>query len=56
MGECVTIEIIQDGLVVASMTGRKDDAERQAAHYALIYGQDGPVEMRAKRKAQRNPR
>lgn len=52
----VTIEIIQDSLIVASVTGRKDDAERQAAHYVLIYGQDGPVEMRTKRKAQRNPR
>lgn len=48
MGEPITIEIIQDGMVVASVTGRKDDAERQAAHYALIYGQDGPVEMRTK--------
>lgn len=38
-------EVWQDGICVASAEG--PGAEREAAHYALVYGQDGPVTTRA---------
>ena len=40
-------------LRVASVTGHKQDAEREIAHYAAIYGQDGPVEIRTRRNRAR---
>lgn len=38
--------IIQDGLVVAgASSSRRSDALAQALHYAMNYGQSGPVEI-----------
>ena len=37
--------IKQDGMVVAGGHAPKTEAQREAAHYALVYGQDGPVEI-----------
>jgi hypothetical protein len=38
--------IYQDGLRVASGSSTDEaDARREAAHYALMYGQDGPVKV-----------
>lgn len=42
-------EVVQDGIVVASAWGR--DRARvlaEASHYAAVYAQDGPVELRIK--------
>lgn len=36
-------EIWQDDMPVASASGPRDLAEREARHYAVMYGQDGPV-------------
>lgn len=36
-------------LRVASVTGQKQSAEREIAHYAMVYGQGGSVEIRARR-------
>lgn len=42
-------QVIQDGIVVASAWGRDhDDVLSQAAHYAAVYAQDGPVTLRIK--------
>lgn len=41
-----SFEIWQDGMPVASCSGPRALAEAEAAHYALVYGQDGPVEIR----------
>lgn len=44
-----TFEIMQDGLSVVQGSG--DDLEqvhRDAMHYAMVYGQDGPFEWRWK--------
>lgn len=38
-------EVWQAGIRVAVAEG--PGAEREAAHYALVYGQDGPVSTRA---------
>jgi len=35
----------QAGMVVASGSGPYEAVKREAAHYALIYGQDGPVKV-----------
>lgn len=37
-------ELEQDGRVVASGEGPREDMLREAMHYATIYGQDGPVQ------------
>lgn len=42
-------QVVQDGVVVASAWGR--DRARvlaEVAHYAALYAQDGPVELRIK--------
>jgi len=39
-------EIWQDGLMVAWVSGPRSRAEADAAHHALVYGQDGPVDVR----------
>jgi hypothetical protein len=36
----------QDGMVVASGSGPYEDIKREAAHYAAVYRQDGPVKVR----------
>jgi hypothetical protein len=41
--------IKQGGIVVAAGSGPRSFAEREAAHYALVYGQDGPVEMKIRK-------
>ncbi len=42
-------QVIQDGMVVASAWGRDHDRVlAEAAHYAAVYAQDGPVELRIK--------
>ncbi len=48
--EWIDIEVWQDGMCVAKVSAHEVDAMREAAHYAMVYGQDGPVEVfRAKR-------
>lgn len=40
--------LFQDGMMVASVyCERLYDAQREIAHYAMVYGQDGPVEIQA---------
>ncbi len=42
-------EVVQDGMVVASAWGRdKARVLAEASHYAAMYAQDGPVELRIK--------
>ena len=45
----------QDGQKVAGVVGKnKSEVRAQAMHYALMYGQDGPVKVRfSSRKARR---
>ena len=39
----------QDGIVVARGDApSQEDAEREAAHYGMMYGQDGPVVVSVK--------
>jgi len=38
-------EVRCNGESVAWATGKRDEAKREAEHYAFIYGQDGPVEV-----------
>lgn len=33
-------------MVVASVSGPRDSAKTEIDHYALVYSQDGPVEIR----------
>jgi hypothetical protein len=35
----------QDGMTVASGSGPYTDIQREAAHYAMVYRQDGPVRV-----------
>ena len=53
-------QVVQDGIVVASAWGRNQGAVlAQAAHYAALYAQDGPVTLRIKpdkRKRKPSPR
>lgn len=42
MKEC-DFEVTQGGMTVASGTGPHDSAVSEAMHYAMTYGQDGPV-------------
>lgn len=39
----IELEIWQDGFCVASVIAPEHDAIREARHYAMIYGQDGPI-------------
>jgi hypothetical protein len=40
-------QLWQGGMLVATVEGpTRAFAEREIAHYALMYGQDGPVEIR----------
>lgn len=36
----------QGGQIVASGSGPMEDVRREAAHYAAVYRQDGPVTVR----------
>lgn len=41
--------VMQDGMEVASAyAASRADALKEARHYALVYGQDGPVEVQEK--------
>mgnify|MGYP000447632108 CR=1 FL=1 len=37
--------LIQDGVEVASVYGPSGDARREIVHYAMVYAQDGPVQI-----------
>lgn len=50
--EPVTFDLYQDGLRVASVTADRASAFQQINHYAAVYSQDGPVEIR-ERKSRR---
>jgi len=39
-------ELWQDGVMVASVEGEPEDARREILHYAMVYAQDGPVDIR----------
>lgn len=39
-------EVWQDGMMVASGSGPRDRAMAEMAHYATVYGQDGPVAVK----------
>jgi len=41
----VEIEVWQDGMCVAGVSAPHEDAMKEAVHYAMVYGQDGPVEV-----------
>lgn len=43
MTERAEFDILQDDMLMASVEGLRADAIREACHYAMIYGQDGPV-------------
>ena len=45
-----TFELWQDGIKVAVVIAPRERAQAEIAHYALIYGQDGPVEVREKKR------
>lgn len=38
-------ELVQDGVPVASASGKRESAWPEICHYAAVYGQDGPVEI-----------
>ena len=40
--------VMQDGYPVASGFGPKDRAIAEMKHYAMVYEQDGPVELRVR--------
>lgn len=47
-------DVWQDGMKVDSVSSyKKSDCEREAAHYARVYGQDGIVSTRIKRKTEK---
>ncbi len=47
---------LESRLKVATVEAQSREAvEREAAHYSLMYGQDGPVEVKIKRPRNQNP-
>lgn len=54
--ECGGFSIVQDGLMVAGGSGPYEMVKREAAHYAAVYGQDGPVKVRVWRNPKRKVR
>ena len=44
-----SFSIRQDGMTVAGGTGPLASIRAEAAHYALVYGQDGPVRVTVRR-------
>lgn len=51
MSEQHRFELWQGGLMVAAVESPdKDRALLEAGHYAMIYSQDGPVEIKIKRR------
>jgi hypothetical protein len=41
-------QVWQDGMMVAGGSGPMDRVRSEARHYALVYGQDGDVEVRVR--------
>ena len=40
-------EVWQDGMMMAAVEGRnRKHVERDILHYAMVYGQDGPVQIK----------
>jgi hypothetical protein len=39
-------ELWQDGMMMVAVEGNRKFVEADIAHYALIYSQDGPVEIK----------
>lgn len=39
----------QRGIIVASGDGPYEEVKREAAHYAMIYAQDGPIKLMVRR-------
>ncbi len=50
MTEYSVYEIWQNGERVASCCGPDETARQEADHYAMVYGQDGPVEIKKRRQ------
>ena len=48
-------KVYQDGIEVAGGYGPYEAIKREAAHYAAVYGQDGPVKVRVQRVGKRKP-
>lgn len=48
-----TFSIYQDGQMVAGGSGLYEAIKREAAHYAAMYGQDGPVKVVIRRIGKR---
>lgn len=47
MGKDYEFELWQGGIVVASVSApSREEAEDEINHYAMMYRQDGPVEIR----------
>ena len=46
-------KIYQDGMAVAGGSGPYEFVKREAAHYAMMYGQDGPVKVVVRRSPRR---
>lgn len=44
-----SFSVIQGGMTVASGSGPHEDIRREAAHYAAVYRQDGPVKVRVRK-------
>lgn len=43
-------------LLVVTVTAERAEAEREIMHYAMVYGQDGPVEVKERmRRRSKNP-
>lgn len=45
MSDEAEFEVRCSGEAVAWASGRRGEAKREAEHYAVIYSQDGPVEI-----------
>ena len=47
MDDWFEFEVVQNGQVVAGVGGpNREAALKEAMHYAMVYGQDGPCEIR----------
>lgn len=44
--ERASFSVVQDGIIVASGDGPYEQAVAEANHYAMVYAQDGPVEVK----------
>lgn len=48
-------KVYQGGMEVAGGSGPYEAIKRQAEHYAMMYGQDGPVKVVVRRMPKRRP-